>query len=66
MSDDRVPVASLAEIRDILRHLPGPELGVFDTSRYVGGEHDVELTLTTRDPRPRTVCLEGWALTVGK
>lgn len=60
----RVDGSSLGHFR--IGNLPGPELGVFDTSRYVGGEHDVELTLTTRDPRPRTVCLEGWALTVGK
>lgn len=45
-----------------LPNLPGARFAVVDTARLPPGEHDVELTVTTRDTSARPVCLDGWVL----
>lgn len=45
-----------------LGNLPGTQLAVIDTSRVEPGEREVELSLHTRDPSARTVCLDLWVL----
>lgn len=42
-----------------LPNLPGGRFLVIDTP---SGEHDLELSLSTRDPLARTVCVDGWVL----
>ncbi len=54
----RIDGALLGTLR--LPNLPGARLASFDTARFAGGQHDVEIRVSTRDALPRAVCVDGW------
>jgi hypothetical protein len=56
----RVDGALIGSLR--LPNLPGAQLAVLDTTAITSGEHDVEISVITRDGNPRTVCVDGWIL----
>ncbi len=43
-----------------LPNLPGAQLAAFDTAATAGGEHEIEVTVSTGDATPRVACLDGW------
>ena len=56
----RIDGARVGALR--LKNLPGTQLAVIDTARYAAGEHDLEISVSTRDAVARTVCIDGWVL----
>jgi len=56
----RVDGVSMGFLR--MPNLPGTKLAVIATAHLGGGDHDIELTVTTRDAVQRVVCLDGWVL----
>ena len=48
--------------RHRVQNLPKLGWSVVDTSRFEGTPHHIELTLATRDERPRNVCVDAWVM----